>query len=225
MLTKGAQDSDSDESEPASERKKKDAKAKKRRKPRQSKKDGKPAAKRRQAAAEDAGGEKDVVDAAMQAVKARKKSKGVAREYTEDEKGSVAEALVAKMHAAFELDHQSIKAHRPAFEKLKLVDEVCERCAEKALHNALKASDVGSRLVDWLRPIGATSTLPNLTMRSKLYEVIAKLPFDEDDLVKNRLGKLANLLANHRDETPENKKLLGNIIRKWQQNIFSNEDL
>ena len=43
---------------------------------------------------------------------------------------------------------------------------------------------------------------------------------DEDDLRKNRLGKLLNLLANHKDETPENKRLLASILRKWQLMVF-----
>ena len=78
-------------------------------------------------------------------------------------------------------------------EKLKILNEVCEICSEKALQvrpkasqlisanatvltswptqSALKSNNVGSKIFDWLRPIGAKSVLPNLTMRTKLYEV------------------------------------------------------
>jgi TFIIS helical bundle-like domain len=53
-----------------------------------------------------------------------------------------------------------------------------------------------------------------------IYELMMLLPAQRDHLVRSRAGVVVMGLRAHPDETPENKRLLTDIIEKWSRPVY-----
>jgi TFIIS helical bundle-like domain len=57
-------------------------------------------------------------------------------------------------------------------------------------------------------------------MLQAIYELMMLLPAQRDHLVRSRAGVVVMGLRAHPDETPENKRLLTDIIEKWSRPVY-----
>eukprot|EP01040_Poterioochromonas_malhamensis_P004169 gene4169-4462_t len=144
--------------------------------------------------------------------------------FSDAEKDIMAEKLLKKMAQAVELDDECFRKKEPAVHKLKLLPAVERAVAMKDLHNTLLEKDFLCYLRDWIEPKNA-STLPALSLRTSVYDMLRKLPCLTEHLKRGNdkmpIGYVIVALRKHKMETPENKRLLKEIMDKWSRPIFS----
>ncbi len=83
-------------------------------------------------------------------------------------------------------------------------------------------------LKSWLSPL-PDWTLPNVKIRATLLRVLHLMkirPVDDklDKLKSSGIGKVVMFLYKVSDETPDNKRLCGEIIQEWSRPIFAQND-
>mmetsp|Transcript_33412 Transcript_33412/g.48436 ORF Transcript_33412/g.48436 Transcript_33412/m.48436 type:complete len:352 (+) Transcript_33412:705-1760(+) len=144
--------------------------------------------------------------------------------------------LQEQMAKAAELDSQSIARKEPALHKLQMLPAVERAVSMRALQNTLLDADsargsILCSLRDWIEPKDA-QTLPALAVRSSVYNMLLNQLHPTPEQLKKTAGRgLGNIdspigativaLRKHKLETPENKKLLKEIMEKWSRPIFS----
>eukprot|EP01039_Chlorochromonas_danica_P007937 gene7937-8756_t len=148
-----------------------------------------------------------------------------ARQMTAAEMETFVDRLQRRMDHAQQEDDKAFQRHQPATHKLALLPLVRQAVGMKALQNTLLERDFLCSLRDWIRPRDA-DTLPSLTVRSAVYEMLRDLPALSEHLKrgggKEPIGFVIVALRKHKAETPENKRLLKEIMDKWSRPIFTN---
>jgi transcription factor SPN1 len=143
------------------------------------------------------------------------------------EKDVMVEKLLRKMAQAAELDDECFKRKEPSLHKVQLLPTVQRAVAMKSLHNTLLEKDFLCYLRDWIEP-KSSSSLPALSLRTSVYEMLLKLPCMTEHLKRGNdkvpIGYVIVALRKHKMETPENKRLLKEIMDKWSRPIFSKTD-
>lgn len=143
------------------------------------------------------------------------------------EKDVMVEKLLRKMAQAAELDDECFKRKEPSLHKVQLLPTVQRAVAMKSLHNTLLEKDFLCYLRDWIEP-KSSSSLPALSLRTAVYEMLLKLPCMTEHLKRGNdkvpIGYVIVALRKHKMETPENKRLLKEIMDKWSRPIFSKTD-
>jgi len=169
--------------------------------------------KKARAEAKKAGKEQQPMSTLAKAMSELKKQKKT--ELSSDQKKEIVLATLKTMRRAYEKDREHRHNKRPALEKLKKLDEVTEKLGEQQLAETFVANQVGHELVLWLKP--GRKNLPNIKMRTKLFQAIEKLPFAEvgDAIKESNIGKILNFYRSHPEETLENKRLTNAIISRW----------
>lgn len=166
------------------------------------------------------GKETDPLSQALLEMKAPK-----ARQMTAAEMETFVDRLQRRMDQAQQEDDKAFQRHQPAIHKLTLLPLVRQAVGMKALQNTLLERDFLCSLRDWIRPRDA-ETLPSLTVRSAVYEMLRDLPALSEHLKrgggKEPIGFVIVALRKHKAETPENKRLLKEIMDKWSRPIFTN---
>jgi hypothetical protein len=147
-----------------------------------------------------------------------------AKQLTDEEKVKIVETLIRKMENAAKLDEEDVKNGKPAMQKLSLRESVEQAVSMASLHQTLLEHD-GSRfliiLKEWISPFHDNKdVLPNLTLRTAIYKMLASLPCKTEELKISEVGKVLVKLRNHPREIPANKLLLKNIIEKWNRIIL-----
>ena len=170
------------------------------------------------------GGSRKAADPFSETLEAMKKPKAVLM--SEAEKDKVTERLLQRMHEAFLKDEVLFKAGEPAVHKLQMLKTVQQMVAVKTLQHNLLEKDILGSFKDWIEPKrDASKTLPSLTVRSAIYEMLAKLPCQTDHLKrtdgdKKPIGYTILALRKHKMETPENKRALKELMEKWCRPVF-----
>jgi hypothetical protein len=72
---------------------------------------------------------------------------------------------------------------------------------------------------DWLKPL-PPAELPQLTLRSAVYEMLALLPVTSQHLAASRLGEVLLVLSQHPRETPENRARLEALLARYMRLVF-----
>jgi lysophospholipase L1-like esterase len=97
----------------------------------------------------------------------------------------------------------------------------------KALHNTLLEKDFLCYLRDWIEP-KSSSVLPAISLRTAVYEMLLQLPAMTEHLKRGNdkmpIGFVIVSLRKHKMETPENKRLLKELMDKWSRTIFNKTD-
>lgn len=152
------------------------------------------------------------------------KAKGL----TEQEKEVFVNKLQLKMAEAVIRDERDYQEGRPALHKIKLLDAVQQAVSMRPLHQTLLDKDILGSLRDWITPRGTstTSSLPALSVRSTVYDLLLLLPCQPEHLKRGSrdgkvIGEVIVQLRKHKQETTENKKKLREIMDKWSRPIFS----
>lgn len=145
---------------------------------------------------------------------------------SEAEKDKITERLLQRMHEAWVKDEALFKQGEPAVNKLQLLKSVQQVVAVKALQHNLLEKDILGSFKDWIEPKrDASKTLPSLTVRTAVYNMLAKLPCQTDHLKrtegdKKPIGYTILALRKHKMETPENKRALKELMEKWCRPVF-----
>jgi hypothetical protein len=149
------------------------------------------------------------------------KAKGL----TDAEKDILVEKLQKRMAKAVEMDNELFAKQQPATHKMALLSTVQTTLMMKPLHQTLLDKDILCSLRDWIEPRDA-NTLPALSVRTAVYELLMQLPCLPDHLKRTNgdkppIGVVIVQLRKHKMETPENKRLLKELMDKWSRPIFS----
>lgn len=175
------------------------------------------------------GGSRRSSDPFSETLEAMKKPKAVLM--SEAEKDKITERLLHRMHDAFLKDEALFKQGEPAIHKLQMLRTVQQMVAVKALQHNLLEKDILGAFKDWIEPKrDASKTLPSLTVRTAIYDMLAKLPCQTDHLKrtegdKKPIGYTILALRKHKQETPENKRALKELMEKWCRPVFRKVNL
>jgi TFIIS helical bundle-like domain len=170
------------------------------------------------------GGSRKSADPFSETLEAMKKPKAVLM--SEAEKDKITERLLLRMHDAFVKDEALFKQGEPAVHKLQMLRTVQQMVAVKTLQHNLLEKDILGAFKDWIEPKRDTAkTLPSLTVRTAVYEMLTKLPCQTDHLKrtegdKKPIGYTILALRKHKLETPENKRALKELMEKWCRPVF-----
>lgn len=146
-------------------------------------------------------------------------------EMNDSDKGKIVTDLLAKMDAAARKDDLLYEQKQPALMKLHMLSTVTSIVSVRALQHTLLEYDILAVLKDWIAPKDA-NTLPSLTVRSAVYDILNKLPIGTEHLKRSAPGKqpigtTIVALRKHKMETQENKRKLKDLMEKWCRPVFS----
>jgi transcription factor SPN1 len=99
----------------------------------------------------------------------------------------------------------------PAVRRLVMVKDMQHTLLEFDLLGVLKV---------WIEPRDDKS-LPSLTVRQAVYDMLQRLPCQADHLKRSGIGKTIVVLRKHKSEIPANKTLLKAVMDKWCRPIFN----
>ena len=162
----------------------------------------------------------DVLSKTLELIKKKKEEK-----MTDTQKTQYVTRLIEKMHSAALKDDNLFKSNEPAVYKLQMLKTVQQVVAVKELHEAILDNDILYVFNDWIEPKD-DSTLPALTIRTAVYDMLALLPCQIDHLKRAPEGKLpiGNTivkLRKHKMETVDNKRKLKELMEKWSRLVFA----
>ena len=166
--------------------------------------------------------EADADNPLMQAVRKMQKKKRVTKNFSELTEEDV-KPLLAKMEQAADDDDEAISQKRPALNKLRIINEVCDKLANRELMRPLLEHDLLSVCKRWIQPL-PNGTLGNVTVRQKLLHSISLMTGEngitKDDLKESGFGKVVMSLYMHKSETPAMKRQVKKLIDQWSRPIF-----
>lgn len=149
------------------------------------------------------------------------------KQLNDQEKEEIIDKLFKKMEVATKKDDLCVQKSQPAVHKLSLLPAVQAVVSMKPLHSTLLDKDFLCYLRDWIKPRNE-ETLPALSLRTAVYDMLLKLPCMVDHLKRGQgedpIGHIIVRLRKHRLETPENKRILKEIMDKWSRPIFARSE-
>jgi transcription factor SPN1 len=122
------------------------------------------------------------------------------------------------MKKAVASDLQSNKSNRPGLEKLKLLPTVLKKLKNKEFAGIF-LDENGLDIINSFITILPDGSWPLSSVRSKIYDLIYKLPVQVDHLRATKLGRTLAILQNSKSEFPKNKKFIQMIKDKWSRII------
>mmetsp|Transcript_49639 Transcript_49639/g.63622 ORF Transcript_49639/g.63622 Transcript_49639/m.63622 type:complete len:425 (-) Transcript_49639:349-1623(-) len=152
--------------------------------------------------------------------------------------------LLEHMEDAWRKDIECLNAKpypKPAIHKLSILDKISKIIGQRNLHDTLLDEGILEKIRNWLYPYPyedsngnelplSKRTLPNLTLRSKLYELLLLMPITPEHLKHTEgggyngnwqgLGKVILMLLKHPNETSEQKRCLSHLLEEWSRQIF-----
>ena len=148
-----------------------------------------------------------------------------AKALSDPEKEILVEKLQRQMAKAVQLDNECYAQQQPAVYKMQLLSTVVTTVSMKPLHHTMLERDILSNLRDWIEPRDA-NTLPALSVRTAVYELLMQLPCLPDHLKRSNgekppIGVVIVSLRKHKMETQANKRLLKELMDKWSRPIFA----
>ncbi|AFZ81094.1 IWS1 C-terminus domain-containing protein [Theileria equi strain WA] len=121
--------------------------------------------------------------------------------------------LVERMIAAAAEDVESVKLGKPGLSKLKMLSSLSD-ISKPSWRQWCISEGIAVALASWLAVL-PDGSLPNLSVRSKVLQVVLQLPFQSSDLRDNDLGRTVVSLWKHPSECESNKTLIRAIVQKW----------
>ncbi len=126
------------------------------------------------------------------------------------------------MDAAAMDDKLALEEGRQALQKIKLLSHVQRALSKQNLIETLLEFDLLAVLKRWIQPY-RNGALPSVTVRSAVYSFLLAIPAQLDHLKRSGVGIAVLRLINHPDETEQHKKVLKQIIDKWNRPIFQRD--
>jgi len=166
--------------------------------------------------------EADMDNPIMQAVNKMKKTKRATKHFSQLVEED-ARPLLEKMEQAADDDDEAIAQKRPALKKLQMLNDLCEKLANRELMRPLLEHDLLSICKRWIQPL-PNGKLGNVTVRKRLLYSISLMTgengISKDDLRASDFGKVVMNLYMHKNETPAMKRQLKALIDQWSRPIF-----
>lgn len=134
------------------------------------------------------------------------------------------EELVHDMFKAADQDQASLERDEPALAKLRMLPRVEEQCAKQSLQDSfIDAGGLGA-IREWLQLLPDKS-LPNLTVRSSLLQILRKLTpsITLESLKESRVGYSVRDILFHEEEIQTNKRMANEISDMWLRSIFGRD--
>jgi len=113
--------------------------------------------------------------------------------------------------------------------KLSLLKEVVDHSTHVQLQADLLESGLLRHILKWLAPL-QDGTLPNIRLRTALYELLDRLVVEQSQLEQavdttadgstTGLGKLLTRLCHSKEETAQNRQKIFALIQKWMRPIL-----
>lgn len=132
----------------------------------------------------------------------------------------ITQEVLYRMDKAYADDLASIAAHRPALEKIKFVDHALHMLRKMQFQPMLLDFDLLTIVKKWIQPL-EDGTLPNVGLRTKMLEMVSRMPVFKEHLKRSGLGKIVMLLMKHPQETNENKELCRSLVERWSRAVFN----
>ncbi|CAM9103564.1 unnamed protein product [Ectocarpus fasciculatus] len=142
--------------------------------------------------------------------------------WTDDKKGDLAQEILMLMDRAADEDDELFREGNVPVMKLKALPRIQQLLGIKTLQPTLLEYNLLTALNRWIEPKDR-HTLPGLTVRSAVYELLKQLPCQLHHLKRQPalIGKTVMKLLRHESEIPSNKQILNEIIEKWNRLIFN----
>ena len=141
------------------------------------------------------------------------------QELSELQKGELATEVLHRMDKAYNDDKILYMQELPAVNKLKLLPQMKRMLGVKQMQNTLLDYDLLSVLKSWVEPI-SKSALPNLTVRTAVYDLLLTLPCHTEHIKRSGIGKTLVGIVKCKMETAANKQKIREVIEKWSRPIF-----
>ena len=135
------------------------------------------------------------------------------------------EELIQDMITAYDADAEAIESGKPALAKLRLLPKVEEQTSKQSLQDSfIDAGGLGA-MREWLRLLPDNS-LPNLTLRTSLMNVLKKLlpSITIENLKDSKIGFAVRDIIFHEDEVVSNKRIANEIAEHWLRQVFGREN-
>ncbi|KAG7389078.1 hypothetical protein PHYPSEUDO_011347 [Phytophthora pseudosyringae] len=132
----------------------------------------------------------------------------------------ITQEVLYRMDKAYADDLASIAERRPALEKIKFVGNALHVLRKIQFQPMLLDFDLLTIVKKWIQPL-EDGTLPNVGLRTKMLEMVSKMPVFKEHLKRSGLGKVVMLLMKHPQETPENKELCRSLVERWSRAVFN----
>ncbi|KAG1691961.1 hypothetical protein DVH05_025941 [Phytophthora capsici] len=132
----------------------------------------------------------------------------------------ITQEVLYRMDKAYADDLASIAERRPALEKIKFVDNALHILRKIQFQPMLLDFDLLTIVKKWIQPLDDGS-LPNVGLRTKMLEMVSKMPVFKEHLKRSGLGKVVMVLMKHPQETPENKELCRSLVERWSRAVFN----
>ena len=126
--------------------------------------------------------------------------------------------LIAAMRHAYEADIAANKQGRPGLEKLKIIATVLKKMKNLEFAGIFLDAN-GLEIINNFISMLPDGSWPLSNVRSKIYELIYRLPASVDHLRSTKLGRTLALLQESKKEFRSNKKLIQMIKDKWSRII------
>ncbi|KAE8891970.1 hypothetical protein PF005_g11873 [Phytophthora fragariae] len=132
----------------------------------------------------------------------------------------ITQEVLYRMDKAYADDLASIAERRPALEKIKFVGSALHVLRKLQFQPMLLDFDLLTIVKKWIQPL-EDGTLPNVGLRTKMLEMVSKMPVFKEHLKRSGLGKVVMVLMKHPQETPENKELCRSLVERWSRAVFN----
>ncbi|RLN54542.1 hypothetical protein BBJ28_00020121, partial [Nothophytophthora sp. Chile5] len=133
----------------------------------------------------------------------------------------VTQEVLYRMDKAYADDLASIAERRPALEKIKFLESALHILRKVQFQPMLLDFDLLTQIVKkWIQPM-EDGSLPNVGVRTKMLDMISKMPVFKEHLKRSGLGKVVMILMKHPEETRENKELCRNLVERWSRSVFN----
>ncbi|CAI5742389.1 unnamed protein product [Hyaloperonospora brassicae] len=132
----------------------------------------------------------------------------------------ITQEVLYRMDKAYADDLASIAERRVALEKIKFVDSALHILRKIQFQPMLLDFDLLTIVKKWIQPF-EDGTLPNVGLRTKMLDMVSKMPVFKEHLKRSGLGKVVMLLMKHPQETPENKELCRSLVERWSRAVFN----
>lgn len=135
---------------------------------------------------------------------------------SQDERKKIIDALIPLMEDSWRKDKENLKKKEPAFNKLNNLETVMEALNKKELWEELFDAGLIKQIIRWLTP--TNNVMTNVKIRTRLIELISRMPIHLEKLRQDNFKGLSNLVAflqESPEETQENKAILDKMLVKW----------
>ena len=152
-------------------------------------------------------------------VKVGKKRVKIDELLTQDDKDNYAQEVLRKLEIAHEMDIEAHKNGKPMVHKFKSLKYAMTELRKKAYQSTYMAYSLLVVIEMWLQDLPG-GNLCNKSIREAFYDLLPELPVEEKHLIRSSIGKRLIAMANHPDESMQNKVKIKKIVEKWMRPIF-----